>query len=612
VALTAEQFEALVHECEGRARQDHQAYVRRTTALALAGYGYVWVVLAGLGSAIALLVWSLQFHRATYRVLALAAPLVLVFRVILRALWVPARPPKGVRVRRTDAPALFALIDRLARDLHAPRLHRVLLTEQGNAAPQIPRLGPLGWYRNYVILGFAEMQAMSPEEFQSVLAHELGHVSRQHGRFTVWIYRIRATWVRLGMLIEARARWGLGFFTWFVQRWGPYFNAYSFVLIREHEREADRFSASVTGKDAFARALGTSYITSEFLGRRFWPAVYRAAEKEPEPPGDLCTALASALGTGPADDDARRWLETALRRRTGLDDTHPALAERLSALGIVPSEVESRTTPRPTAAEHYLGERLVWLAAALDRSWRKRVARYWGERHRRSARRRTRLRAITEAAVHHDLEVAWERAEIVLDLDGEEPAMPLLRDVVSRAPHHARANFALGHILADRQDENAIPCLERAMVCDVQTRPAGHETIAGLLESMGREAEAVRHRHRAWEAEELLYRAARERGHVTLRDALLPHGLSSDLVGPVRTQLQELGGVRTAWLARKKVAHLPESPLFVLGIVSSTRVDEHYLRRIAARTQLPGQVLVTAAGPVLRRMLRRVHAARIL
>ncbi len=48
------------------------------TALALAGYGYVWLVLIGLGGAIALLVWSLQFHQAIYRVLALAAPFVLV------------------------------------------------------------------------------------------------------------------------------------------------------------------------------------------------------------------------------------------------------------------------------------------------------------------------------------------------------------------------------------------------------------------------------------------------------------------------------------------------------------------------------------------------------
>ena len=202
MALTAEQFEALVRECEAHAKRDPAGYAGRMTALALAGYGYVWLVLVGLGGAIALLVWSLRFHGATYRVLALTAPFVLLFRVVLRALWVPSRRPDGVRVRPADAPELFALIARLARDLHTPRLHRVLLTDKGSAAPQVPRLGPLGWYRSYLLLGLVELQALSPEEFRALLAHELGHLSRQHGRLTAWIYRIRGTWRRLTMLIE--------------------------------------------------------------------------------------------------------------------------------------------------------------------------------------------------------------------------------------------------------------------------------------------------------------------------------------------------------------------------------------------------------------------------
>ncbi len=206
MTLTAEQFEALVRECEAHAKRDPEGYARRMTALALAGYGYVWLVLVGLGGAIALLVWSLRFHGATYRVLALTAPFVLLFRV----------------------------------------------------------------YRSYLLLGLVEMQALSPEEFQAVLAHELGHLSRQHGRLTAWIYRIRGTWRRLTMLIEVRGRWGRRLFDWFLQRWGPYFNAYSFVLVREHEYEADRFAAGVAGKDAFARALETSSVTGEFLSRRFW------------------------------------------------------------------------------------------------------------------------------------------------------------------------------------------------------------------------------------------------------------------------------------------------------------------------------------------------------
>ena len=278
MTMAAEQFEALVRKCEAHAKRDRDGYVRQVTVLALAGYGYVLLVLVGLGGTITLLVWSLQFHGATYRVLALTAPFVLLFRLVLRALRVRVERPEGVRVRPADAPELFALIDRLARELHTPRLHRVLLTEDCNAAlAQIPRLGPLGWYRNYLLLGLAEMQALSPEELQPLLAHELGHLSRQHGRLGAWIYRIRATWMRLATMVEVQSQWGRPLFDWFLERWWPYFNAHAFVLAREQEYEADRFAASIAGKETFARALGTSYVMGEFLSRCFWPDVYRAA-----------------------------------------------------------------------------------------------------------------------------------------------------------------------------------------------------------------------------------------------------------------------------------------------------------------------------------------------
>jgi len=610
--MTAEHFEALVRKCEAHAKRDSEGYARRMTLLALAGYAYVWLVLVGLGGTIALLVWSLRFHRATYRVLALAAPFVLLFLVVLRALRVPFKHPDGVRVRRADAPELFALIDRLVCELRTPCLHRVLLTEDRNAAAQTPLLGPLGWYRNYLLLGLAEMQALSPEEFQAVVAHELGHLSRQHGRRGAWIYRIRATWMRLEMMIELQGRWGRWLFDWFVKRWGPYFNAYSFVLVREREHEADRYAGSVAGKEAFARALGTTYVMGEFLSRCFWPDVYRAAHEKPEPPCDVFAALARAVAAGSEPDDVRRWLETALRRPTGLDDTHPALADRLAALGIAAHAAEPRRTSGPTAAQHYLGARLESLAAALDRAWRKRVAGHWDQRHRRAAGGRTRLRELTAVAADGDVEVAWERAQIVLDLDGEEAALPLLHDVVARVPDHAPASWALGQVLADRDDESAIVHLERAMVCNVLARPTGHEMIATLLETLRRHAEAVTHRRRAWDAGELLYRAAAERRHVGVLDVLLPHELPSDVTVRVRDRLAELEKVRSAWLVRKKVACLPESPLYVLGVVWSARVGWRDIRRIAARTRLPGQVLVTVAGPVLRGRLQRVPAARIL
>src|SRR2546427_3131972 len=147
MTMAAEQFEALVRKCEAHAKRDREGYARQVTVLALAGYGYVLLVLVGLGGTITLLVWSLQFHGATYRVLALTAPFVLLSRLVLRALRVRVERPEGVRVRRTDAPELFALIDLLAPAPHptpAPRAtDRGLQRRAGpDSPPRAARLVP--------------------------------------------------------------------------------------------------------------------------------------------------------------------------------------------------------------------------------------------------------------------------------------------------------------------------------------------------------------------------------------------------------------------------------------------------------------------------------------
>jgi hypothetical protein len=78
---------------------------------------------------------------------------------------------------RTDAPALFALLETLRSRLKTPRVHHVLLVGAHNAAVvQLPRLGVFGWQRNYLLIGLPLMQSVSPKEFDAVLApyHDVG------------------------------------------------------------------------------------------------------------------------------------------------------------------------------------------------------------------------------------------------------------------------------------------------------------------------------------------------------------------------------------------------------------------------------------------------------
>src|SRR5207248_8888294 len=132
----------------------------------------------------------------------------------------------------------------------------VLLDESFNAGViQIPRLGLLGWQRNYLVIGLPLMQALSPEQFRAAIAHEMGHLSRNHGRFAGWVYRLQQTWSRLLETLQAERHGASVLFEWFFNWYAPYFSAYSFVLRRADEYVADRCAVELAGVRSASEAL---------------------------------------------------------------------------------------------------------------------------------------------------------------------------------------------------------------------------------------------------------------------------------------------------------------------------------------------------------------------
>ena len=234
------QFEQLVRRLESYSRQHPTRYKLNVALVAALGYVYV---LAVLGLALAIGAWLMlslkeggSGHLSSIKLLF---GLGLLAAVILRAFRVRLTPPTGFEVHREDAPRLFLLIDKLTKALGTPPFHHVFIVNDLNAAvAQVPCLGIFGWYQNNLLLGLPLMLAMTPAQFRAVLAHEFGHLGRQHGRFPGWIYRTRIVWSRLLEELRARHHWGSVLFTKFLDWYAPFFNAYSFVLARAQEYEA--------------------------------------------------------------------------------------------------------------------------------------------------------------------------------------------------------------------------------------------------------------------------------------------------------------------------------------------------------------------------------------
>ena len=508
--MTTEQFVEMVGRLEEYAGREPEKYRLRVGLLAALGYAYVLLVLGILVALLYLLVW-LAFTGGRFNVWVLKVGWVLLVLAwfVLRSLWVRIPAPEGVRLTREEAPRLFALADELAARLEAPRPHVIQVDADYNASlAQVPRLGPFGWQRNYLTLGLPLMQALTPEQFRAVLAHELGHLSGNHGRFGSWVYRVRQTWAQLLERLEREERWGAFAFSKFVNWFAPYFNAYSFVLARRHEYDADRAAAQLTGGRQAAVALAAVEVKGAYLSRKYWPEIFKRADEQREPTAGAFAGMWHALRAGVARDEARAFLRGSLAQETGYGDTHPSLSDRLKALGLGPAEQEALAEEvargaegggaGETAAEHYLGDLRGELSRRLDAEWCAGIEPSWRERHEYATKSRRELAALEEKARTKELsdEEAWSRAEWTAEFKGADEAVPLLQELTGRRRTAAAAHSLLGQILISKEDAAGVEHLEKAMAEDADYVPVACEVIYGYMRAQGRHEEAEAYRRR--------------------------------------------------------------------------------------------------------------------
>lgn len=630
--MNAENFASLVEKLEPLARERPNFYKIQVALLAIAGYAYIILVLVALIIPIALLlVFILYVHLINGAILNLILVLSIPVFLILRSLWetltMKFPPPRGLELSRADTPRLFEAIDRLKVSLQCPPPDRVLLTGDHNAAiVQIPRLGLLGWDENYLVIGLPLLQSLTIPEFISVIAHEFGHLSGNHGRFQGWIYRLRRIWALLFERMSAgRGRGSIGLFERFFRWYIPFFNAYSFVLARADEYEADRCAVSLAGRDATVSALIEVSVRSRRAETDFWKPLYQRVIEEADPPRQPFTDLGNFLRTEIPPERAREFLEQALALPTDLADTHPCLSDRLRAIGFnLENIADFLVLTGENAADYLLGEFLPISIERLNEDWQTEISFRWKEEHARSREMVRRLEELDRQSEYRTLliEEAWERASLTGQIRGDESALPLLNSLLQRDPGHIGANFLLGQILLSRGDTAGIERLERAMAKNPAIVGDGCRIIANFFYERGNMTEVQRYRERAEIHYGALCRAEAERASVTANDRFGPHDLSIGTVNALCRQLSGYREIRAAYLARKVVKTFPEIPFYVLGIVrhrarfewNSGAPDLQLVKRLAETLECPGQtriVILNASNRGLARALRNVKNSPI-
>jgi Zn-dependent protease with chaperone function len=611
-------FESLIWDLERASKRDPKGYRFRVALVAGLGYAYVIGLLAVLTAVlygIALLAF-LWMHSAEefgwFPLLVTSVPaigVILIIRVVVEALIIDIEPPQGSELRRDVAPGLYKLVDELSEKLKAPHFHKVMISTDFNAGvAQYPRYGLFGKSLSYLWIGIPLIKALSPDELKAVLAHELGHVSGNHGKFGARIYGLNRAWATLRSGIKSKSRLVHPFIRWYV----PYFNAYSFTLRRANEYEADRCAAELAGPQNAASALVLTEIYDRYLDEIYWPSVLKRAEKIAIPDASPFTNIFGET-TRPTPEDAERWYREALDVKSSIDDTHPCLSERLAALGYgkipprpdapAPTPVPLPTAAQQTAGDLYLGKGLSEYTQHLDNQWRHLNFRTWTREFEEMEERREEIRRLTDLDQKGELE-AGDCLDLAVMTYWEDSlaGITLMQKYALRFPDNARIQTMLGHSLLENKDEAGVGHLEKGAVLDpsiklnVCRRIARFYTEAGDMEKARPYDQYVK-QHSKYNG------AGLDRIEVKRTERLFPHGLPAASVAKLGTELVNMKKMKAAYLVQMHTRKQPQRPMFLLVIEpaadafsSLSYIDSEHMAFEASRgLDLPGDVTVEVA-----------------
>lgn len=603
--MTDAEFESLVAELEGRANSRPKTVEREMLDLLVVGYGYIFLILAASVAAMALVAALVVKGGGIALWWKLIVMLAVIVGVILKSLWVEMPPPGGRALRPDEAPELWRRVREISGALRAPFPKRILLTAEYNASvTQRPRLGIFGFPESYLTLGVPLLYALTPPQADAVLAHEFGHLSASHPKRGLWLYRIGQTWNALQKEMQKADSAGIvlfgRFFTWFL----PRLHAYAFVMSRRDEYAADADAARVTSPEMAASALVAMTAHAPVATHEIWERIWVRAGDEPTPPSESWSSLPSLLSEREQRPDLTAYLSASLAQRASPVDTHPALFDRLRALGAVPDDpaaaAESAARllqPRqPSAAEHYLGDLAPAFLRECDRTWQEHSAEQWQSQHRVIVDNRHALAALKAGNEAESLPTMLREMQLHFDLWDEASGLAVAERILAAHPDVSEAHFVRGRSLLLRGDASGVDHVERAIALDVRATVNGLQMLAAFFSDRGDEErrDAALARLRAFDA--MLREADAERSEATVHDTYARPELSDEFVEGLRAAIRRTPRLRSVVVARKVTKHRPAHPFLVLVLRTGWRDwlkrDEELAREFLSRITVPAPDLL--------------------
>lgn len=609
---SAKKFDILVENTEKFARKNITLYRFQVALFAILGYCYLFLIITFFFFPLILfsIIYSSKSHQNIWGWIHITLMYLPIFPFIFstlrsfRVLFKNGLPPKGKYLNRVEFPKLFDLIDEITNKLKVPTLKNVVLNEELNAAViQVSKLGIFGWYENYLILGIPLMSVLSTDEFRSVLVHEIGHLSGNHSRFNGWIFRLRETLTQMQKHMQKVNEGHTSIFvTPFIRWYIPFFDAYSFILARINEYDADKFALQLTGAENCALSMIKIEIANGFVNNIFWQNIYQNIEHQPKPPDDVYTKLLVNLNDVNTFKNNYNFLKKALARKTNNFDTHPCLTQSLKNLGYnkFPDNLLDKLinfqniNSQKSAAKVLLGNKLQNLVFDLDRNWQQQIETSWLQRYATVQDILQEIKVLSEnyAGETFDIEDDWKLVYLYLELNQKEVVVQKLKQIIKYQPDFVDAHYLLGKILLQQDNKHGMKYLETALSLNLNYTEDCLRLLINFFRECGEVKKANRYRDRLDAFYLEVNQANIERSTITDKDKFLPHQLERSEIIQIKQQISQFFQIKEVYLVQKQVNHFSNIPFYILGVVRKFRFynfesdNVSYQLQIALKNQL--------------------------
>jgi len=492
----------LAHSLDTQSRLGSARSAQRPYVLLVEGWlGHVFVLgvlVLWTAVAVQLVRWLTPADGSASIPIGLLA--VLACLLILAALRVRVEPCDGIRIDRSVAPGVHAMVDRLRGKLRAGPFAGILLgTGLDVRTIRVPRLAGFFGFDRYLLIGLPAMLALPPEHLEALIAHELAHECRGGMVPGARIYRQREGWLQLLQWLPDGGGRLAGLFLPFYRWYVPRFAASSFGAARDHELAADRRAALLTTRNHLAGALLRLRVVERFLVERFQPRLLADLRRCGVPPTGLHTRLEKALDGVREDERFRAWVDAAIHRDPSAGDTHPVLRARLAALALTDfrsvsgrafiDSVFSDEFAGASSASQCLAALPTEVVYSIEKAWIDEVQSDLTDRHEELLRldeRRQELENRSELTAVEMLQHAIATAET----DGIDAALPELRQLARQRPRMAPARFVLGTLLLQKNDADGLAHIDAAIGIDPDLEEHGRDLGGAFLRANGRYSEA--------------------------------------------------------------------------------------------------------------------------